>query len=119
MQFNVGGDSECSFIIFSGLMGMHVHMGAQEKQLRYLCQITRDRRSPGGGNGNPLPYMTTGKTIALTRWTFVVKVMSLLFNMLSRFVIAFLPRSKRLLISSLQYLLISGFLQRALRIGLL
>ena len=45
------------------------------------------------------PYMTTGKTIALTRWTFVDKVMSLLFNMLSSFVIAFLPRSKRLLIS--------------------
>jgi len=39
------------------------------------------------------PYMTTGKTIALTRWTLVGKVMSLLFNMLSRFVIAFLPRS--------------------------
>ena len=48
------------------------------------------------------PYMTTGKIIALTRWTFVGKVMSLLFNMLSRFVIAFLPRSKRLLISRLQ-----------------
>ena len=48
------------------------------------------------------PYMTTGKTIALTRWTFVGKVMSLLFNMLSRLVIAFLPRSKRLLISWLQ-----------------
>ena len=48
------------------------------------------------------PYMTTGKTIALTRWTFVGKVMSLLFKMLSRFVIAFLPRSKRLLISWLQ-----------------
>ena len=40
------------------------------------------------------PYMTTGKTIALTRWTFVVKVMSLFFNMLSRLVITFLPRSK-------------------------
>ena len=48
------------------------------------------------------PYMTTGKTIALTRWTFVDKVMSLLFNMLSRLVIAFLPRSKHLLISWLQ-----------------
>jgi len=48
------------------------------------------------------PYMTTGKTIALTRRTFVGKVMSLLFNMLSRLVIAFLPRSKRLLISWLQ-----------------
>ena len=46
--------------------------------------------------------MTTGKTITLTRWTFVGKVMSLLFNMLSRLVIAFLPRSKRLLISWLQ-----------------
>ena len=48
------------------------------------------------------PYMTTGNTIALTRGTFVGKVMSLLFNMLSRFVIAFLPRSKHLLISWLQ-----------------
>ena len=48
------------------------------------------------------PYMTTGKTIALTRWTFVGKVMFLLFNMLSTLVITFFPRSKRLLISWLQ-----------------
>ena len=48
------------------------------------------------------PYMTTGKTIALTRQTFVGKVISLLFNMLSGLVIAFLPRSKHLLISWLQ-----------------
>ena len=48
------------------------------------------------------PDVTTGKTIALTRWTYVGKVMSLLFNMLSRLVITFLPRSKRLLISWLQ-----------------
>ena len=48
------------------------------------------------------PYMTTGKTIALTRWTFVGKAMSLLFNMLSSLVITFLPRSKCLLISWLQ-----------------
>ena len=48
------------------------------------------------------PYMTTGKTITLTRWTFFGKVMSLLLNMLSRLVITFLPRSKRLLISWLQ-----------------
>ena len=48
------------------------------------------------------PYMTTGKTIALTRWTFVSKVMSLLFNMLSRLVIAFLLKNKCLLISWLQ-----------------
>ena len=48
------------------------------------------------------PYMTTGKTIALTRWTFVGKVISLLFNMLSGLIITFLPRSKHLLISWLQ-----------------
>ena len=48
------------------------------------------------------PYMTTGKAIALTRWTFVGKVISQLFNMLSRLVITFLPRSKHLLISWLQ-----------------
>ena len=48
------------------------------------------------------PYMTTGKTIALTRWTFVGKLMSLLLNMLSRLIITFLPRSKYLLISWLQ-----------------
>ena len=50
------------------------------------------------------PYMTTGKTIALTRWTFIGKAMPLLLNMLSRLVITFLPRSKRLLISWLQSL---------------
>ena len=48
------------------------------------------------------PYMTTGKTVALTRWSFVDKVMSLLFNMLSRLVISFLPRSNSLLVSWLQ-----------------
>ena len=48
------------------------------------------------------PYMTTGKTIVLTRWTFASKVIPLLFNILSRLVIAFLPRSKRLLILWLQ-----------------
>ena len=51
---------------------------------------------------NSHPYVTTGNTIALTRWTFVSKVMSLLFNMLSRLAIAFLPRSQHLLISWLQ-----------------
>ena len=48
------------------------------------------------------PYMTTGKTIALTRWISVIRVMSLLFNMLSRLVIAFLPKSKHLSVSWLQ-----------------
>ena len=80
--------------------------------------IPGSERSPGGRHGNPLqysclenpwteeqlshPYMTTGKTIALIRRTFVGKVMSLLFNMMSRLVTAFLPRSKCLLISWLQ-----------------
>ena len=52
----------------------------------------------------PHSYMTTGKTMALTIWTFVIKMMSLVFNMLSRFVIIFLPKSKSLLISWLQSL---------------
>ena len=55
------------------------------------------------------PYMTTGKTTPLTRWTIVGKIMSLLFNMLSRLVIIFLPRSKRLLISWLQFTICSDF----------
>ena len=55
------------------------------------------------------PYITTGKIIALTRWTFVSKLMSLLFDMLSSLVIAFLPRSKRLLISWLQVTIFSDF----------
>ena len=55
-----------------------------------------------GGQSIRISYMTTGKTIALTRWIFVGKVMSLVFNMLSRLVITFLPRTKRLLISWLQ-----------------
>ena len=50
------------------------------------------------------PYMTTGKIVALTRWTFVGKVMSLLFKMLSRLLTAFLPKSKRILISWVQSL---------------
>ena len=55
------------------------------------------------------PYMTTGENIAFTRWTFVGKVMSLLLNMLSRLVITFLPRSKRLLISWLQSTICTDF----------
>ena len=55
------------------------------------------------------PYMTTGKTIGLTRWTFVGKVMSLFFNMLSTLVIVFPPRSKCLLVSWLQSLFCSDF----------
>ena len=66
------------------------HHSSKASILRHLAFLTAH------------PYVTTGKTIALTRWTFVGKVMSLLFNMLSSLVITFLPRSKRLLISWLQ-----------------
>ena len=62
------------------------------------------------------PYMMPGKTIALTRQTFVCKVISLLFNMLSRLVITFLPRSKHLLISWLQSMLAFSMIQRRLAI---
>ena len=61
--------------------------------------------------------MTTGKTIAVTRWTFVGKVMSLLFNMLSRLVITFLPRSKNLLISWLQSPSVVIFEPRKIKLG--
>ena len=63
------------------------------------------------------PYMTTGKTIALTIWTFVSKVMSLLFNTLPRFIIAFLPKSKLLLISWLQSMPMTFFEARENKIG--
>ena len=71
----------------------------------FLCPWDSPGKSTGVGCHFLLqshPYMTTGKTIALTRQTFVGKVMSLLFNMWSRLVIPFIPRSKRLLISWLQ-----------------
>ena len=63
------------------------------------------------------PYMTTGKTIALTRWTFVGKVMYLLFNTLSRLVITFLPRDKRLLISWLQKVIKITYITRPLNLA--
>ena len=70
---------------------------------RLLCPWDFPGKSTGMGCYCLLhPYMTTGKTISLTRWTFVGKVMSLLLNMLSRLVITFLLRSKHLLISCLQ-----------------
>ena len=81
------------FDLFGTLKSLLQHCNLKASILRhstfFIIQLTHS-------------YMTTGKTIALTRCTFVGKVMSLLFNMLSRFVIAFLPRSKRLLISWLQ-----------------
>ena len=69
---------------------------------RHSSKASTLQHSPFFGVQLSHPYMTTGKTIVLTRWTFVEKLMSLLYNMLSRLVITFLPRSKRLLISWLQ-----------------
>ena len=87
-----------------GLIGL---ISLQSKGLSRAFSNTTVQKHPFFGTQFSLiqlshPYMTIGKTIALTRWTFVGKVMSLLFNMLSGLVIAFLPRSKRLLISWLQ-----------------
>ena len=98
------------------LQCMKVKSESEVTQLCLTLHDPRDCRLPGSSihgisrqeywSGLPLPsphpYMTTGKTIVLTRWAFVGKVMSLLYNMLSRLVIAFLLRSNRLLISWLQ-----------------
>ena len=75
------------------LKSLHQHHSSKASILRHSAFFTVQLL---------YPYMTTGKTIAFTRWTFVGKVMSLLLNMLSRLVITFLPRSRRLLISWLQ-----------------
>ena len=74
----------------------------QSKGLSWVFSNTTAQKHQFFGAQLSHPYMTTGKTIVLTRWTFVSKVMSLLFNKLSRLVIGFLPRSKCLLISWLQ-----------------
>ena len=102
-SFNVSSSNEYSGLISNGLVGspcrprdsQESSPTAQFKIINFsvfsffIVQISH-------------PYMTAGKTIALTRWKFAGKVMSLLFNILSKLVIAFLPRSKHLLISWLQ-----------------
>ena len=95
---------------YSGLISFRVdwlHLLAVQRTLKSLLQHHSSKVSILWRSAFLIvqlshPYMTTGKTIALTRWTFVAKVMSLLFDMLSRLVIPFLPRSKHLLISWLQ-----------------
>ena len=104
-SFNISPSNE-----YSGLISFRVDwldLLAVQGTLKSLLQHHRSKAStlqPSAFFMVQLshPYITTGKSIALTRRTFVGKVMSLLFNMLSRFVIAFLPRSKHLLISWLQ-----------------
>ena len=104
-SFNISPSNE-----YSGLISFRMawlDLLAVQGTLKSLLQHHRSRASILQRSAFSIvqlshPYMTTGKTIALIRWTFVGKVMSLLFNMLSRLVITFLPRSKRLLISWLQ-----------------
>ena len=104
-SFNIGPSNE-----YSGLISFRMDwldLLAVQGTLESLLQHHSSKASIPWCSGFFIvqlshPYMTTGKTIAFTRQTFVGKVMSLLFNMLSRLVIAFLPRSKRLLISWLQ-----------------
>ena len=115
--FTSGGQSYWSFSFSISLSNEHsglisLRMGwlellAVQGTLKSLLQHHRSKapmlqRSAFFTVQHSHPYMTTGKIIALTRWTFVGKVMSLLFNMLSRLVITFLPGSKCLLISWLQ-----------------
>ena len=106
-SFSISPSNECSGLISFKIdwFGLLVVQGA----VKSLVQHHNSKASvlqPSAFFVVPLshPYVTTGKTIALTKHTFVGKVMSLLFNTLSRFVIAFLPRIKRLLISWLQSL---------------
>ena len=104
-SFNISPSKE-----YSGLISIRMDWSdllAVQRTLKSLLQYHSSkasilRRSAFFSVQLSHPYMTTGKPIALTRWTFVDKVMSLLFNMLSRLVIAFLSRSKCLLISWLQ-----------------
>ena len=104
-SFNISPSGEYSGLIF--LRMDLLDLLAVQGTLKSLLQQHRSKASIIRHSAFfivPLshPYRTTGKTIALTRWRFVAKVMSLLFNMLSRLVITFLPSSKHLLISWLQ-----------------
>ena len=92
--FPLGLTGLISLLLFKGLFKSLLHHHSLKASVLWrsaFCMIQLSH-----------PYVTTGKTVALIIWTFVGKVMSLPFNTLSRFVIAFLPRSKRLLISWLQ-----------------
>ena len=96
-SFSISPSKEYLGLIFLGLTGL---ISWQSKGLKILLQDHSSKASILQCSALFMvqlshPYRTAGKTIALTRWTFVGKVMSLLFNTLSRFVIAFLPRSKR------------------------
>ena len=119
LLFASHGQKYCSFSFsispsneYSGLISFRIDwfgLLAVQGTLKSLLQNHSQKHQlfgaqPSLWSNSQHPYLTTGKTIALIRQTFVSKVMSLLFNMLSRFVTAFLPRSKSLLISWLQSL---------------
>ena len=104
LSFNISPSNECSGLISFSMdwLNLLAVQGTLKSLLQYHSSKASIRCSAFFIVQLSPPYMTTGKTIALTRWTFVDKVMSLLFNMLSKLVITFLPRSKHLLISWLQ-----------------
>ena len=96
-SFSISSSNE-----YSGLISFRIdwfNLLAVQGTLKSLVQHHRSKASVLWHSAFSHPYMTTRKTIALTRWMFAGKVMSLLFNMLSSFVTAFLPRSEHLLIS--------------------
>ena len=100
-SFNFTPSNEYSRLIFfkDGLVGSFAVQGTLKSLKHHSSKALILQHSAFFIVQLSHPYMTTGKTISLTRWTFVGKVMSLFFNMLSRLVITFLPRSKHLLIS--------------------
>ena len=104
-SFNISASNEYSGLIYFRMDWLALH--AVQGTLKSLLQHHSSKASILGRSAFFIvqlshPYMTTGKTRALTRWTFVGKVTSLFFNTLSRLVITFLPRSEHLLISRLQ-----------------
>ena len=103
-SFSISRSNEHPGLIFRmDWLNLLVVQGTLRSLLQHYCsKASIFRRSAFFTVQISHPYMTTGKTIALTRWSLVGKVMSLLLNMLSRLIITFLPRSKRLLISWLQ-----------------
>ena len=109
-SFSLSLPMNLSFQLYSGLISFRMDwldLHAVQRTLKSLLQHHSSKASILQHSAFSIvqlshPYVTTGKTIALTRWTFVGKVMSLLFNILSRLVITFLPRSKHPLISWLQ-----------------
>ena len=104
-SFIISPSNECSGLISFRMnwLDLLAHQGTLKNLLQHHSSKASISSALSLLYGPTLPlYLTTGKTIALARWTFVSKVMSLLFHMLSRFVIAFHPRSKCLLISLLQ-----------------